>query len=171
MPAGVVLDTSFLITLADPKRPQHKTARQYWRHFLAQRLPIYLPTIVVSEFCIKQPIPPEILRACVVLPFNWSDALKAAELDFTKAGRGRESRVALKDDVKIIAQGIVKDAAWIITDDAESLYKFAARLKGGGPSKMQPIKLEDGFDLSHLDPARQHTIAFDTPPEETDAEG
>ena len=70
MSIGVVLDTSFLITLADPGRTSHEAARQYWRHFTEQALPVFLPTIVVSEFCVRQEIPPEILRACVVLPFN-----------------------------------------------------------------------------------------------------
>lgn len=57
MPAGVLLDTSYLITLADPGRENHQTARRYWRHFTEEGIPIYLPTIVVSEFCIRQEIP------------------------------------------------------------------------------------------------------------------
>ena len=126
MPVGIVLDTSFLITLAGSNRPHHVTARRYWREFAERRLPVYLPTIVVSEFYIKQEIPPEILRACVVLPFNWDDARMAAKLDFSKAPRASGSRTAIKDDVKIIAQGIVKDAAWIITDDADNLVQIRA---------------------------------------------
>ena len=42
MPAGVILDTSFLITLANPKRTNHKTARRYWQHFAEQSIPMYL---------------------------------------------------------------------------------------------------------------------------------
>jgi len=171
MSAGVVLDTSFLITLADPTRLHHKTARRYWRHFTEQTLPMYLPTIVVSEFYLKQELPSDILRACVVLPFNWDDAIKAAALDFTTVERGHESRVALKDDVKIIAQGIVKDAAWIITDDAATLYKYADKLKAEGQSKMQPIKLADEFDASHFDPARQYKMPYDETTDEPEGSG
>lgn len=47
MGAGVVLDTSFLITLADPVRKNHAVARRYWRHFMEQNIPVFLPTIVV----------------------------------------------------------------------------------------------------------------------------
>ncbi len=112
MPAGVVLDTSFLITLADAGRAHHTTARQYWRHFLAPpMIAMYLPTIVVSEFYIRQKLPPEILRACIILPFNWEDATKAAELNFSLVARKGESRTALKDDVKIVAQAVERDAA------------------------------------------------------------
>lgn len=166
MPGGVMLDTSFLITLADAKRPNHQTARRYWQHFAEQSLPIYLPTIVVSEFCIRQEIPTEILRACVVLPFNWGDAVKAASLDFSKVDRRGESRVALKDDVKIIAQGIVRDAGWVITDDANSLYKYASRLRAQSQTKLCPIKLTDGFDPSHFEPKRQYNIPYDEPTDE-----
>lgn len=160
MAAGVVLDTSFLITLADPKREHHEAARRYWRHFTENALPMYLPTIVVSEFYMKQEIPPEILRSCVVLPFNWDDALQAARLGIPKLPDKDDGRVALKDDVKIIAQAMVKDAAWVITDDGSTFYKFARQLKDEGMAKFRPIKLGDGFDASLLDPEGQHRISF-----------
>ena len=154
MAAGVVLDTSYLITLADPQRPHHEAARRYWRHFTENSIPIYLPTIVVSEFCIKQEIPPEILRCCVVLPFNWDDAMKAASLDFSKADRQGGSRDALKDDVKIIAQAVVKNAAWIVTDDTKTLYRFAHQLTSS-ETVLRPIKLEDGFDKAFFNDGGQ----------------
>ena len=158
MAAGVVLDTSFLISLADPDRPHHVTARQYWRHFTDAGYPIFLPTIVVSEFCVRQPILPYILRSCVILPFNWDDALKAAELDFKKGERTDTPRDALKDDVKILAQAAVQDAAWVITDDTKSFFKFARRLADESVAGFQPIKLEDGFDLSHFQPGGQRLL-------------
>ena len=172
MAAGVVLDTSFLITLADSKRASHKAARRYWRYFAEQALPVFLPTIVVSEFCIRQEIPPDILRACVVLPFNWDDAMKAAALDFSKVDRIKgESRDALKDDVKIIAQAIVKDAAYIITDDTRSFYKLAHQMTVAGKAAFRPIKLEDGFDLSFFDPSGQRQISFGAATEEPETDG
>jgi predicted nucleic acid-binding protein len=160
MPAGVVLDTSFLISLADPQRTGHTAARKYWRYFVDQSLPLFLPTIVVSEFCVRQTLPPDILRACVVLPFNWDDAIKAAGLDFTTVDRAGESRVALKDDIKIIAQAIVKDAAWVITDDSQSFHRYAQQLVAAGKAPFRPIRLEDGFDPSLLDPDGQHQMKF-----------
>lgn len=152
MPAGALLDTSYLITLADPGRENHQTARRYWQHFTEEGIPIYLPTIVVSEFCIRQEIPPDILRACVVLPFNWDDAVTAASLDFSRIPREQDvKRDALKDDVKIIAQGIVKEAAIIITDDRKTFFKFAQELATSGKAPFRPIKLEDGFDKAFFD--------------------
>jgi predicted nucleic acid-binding protein len=166
MAAGVVLDTSYLITLADSTRANHETARRYWRELTQRGFPIFLPTIVVSEFCVKQEIPPDILRACVVLPFNWGDALRAAKLDFSGVPRGGESRTALKDDVKIIAQAIEKDAAWIITDDTKTFYKFAAKLKSEGKASFRPIKLEDAFDHAVFEPDGQSMLPYDEKPDE-----
>ena len=48
MASGILLDTSFFITLADPKRANHQTGRRYWKFFLEQQIPIYLSAIVVS---------------------------------------------------------------------------------------------------------------------------
>ena len=67
MAAGVVLDTSFLITLLDHSRAHYKTADRYWEYFAEQRFPVYLSTIVVSEFCIHQEIPTAIRKNCVPL--------------------------------------------------------------------------------------------------------
>jgi len=148
MPAGVVLDTSFLITLADGRRENHAVARKYWIYFTEQSLPIFLPTIAVSEFCVKQEIPAEILRSCVVLPFNWDDAMCAASLDFKRGQREGESRDALKDDVKILGQAAVKEAAYVITDDAGSFYRFGKMMESEASAEFRTIKLDDGFDAA-----------------------
>ena len=171
MSAGVVLDTSFLITLADPVRDHHQAAKRYWKHFLEQGIPVFLPTIVVSEFCRKQEIPSEIRQSCVPLPFNWEEAIKAAEMDITLFDRQGESRAALKDDVKIISQGIINDAQWLITDDSNSFYRYASTLQQAGKSPCKPIKLEDGFDLSFFEPDGQRNLDFDSSAIETDQSG
>lgn len=148
MAAGVVVDTSFLITLGSAGRENHATARRYWRHFAESGMPIFLSSIVVSEFHLKQKLPPEILRSCVILPFNWDDAVKAAEIDFTTLERDGATRNVIKDDVKIIAQAIVKDAAYVITDDKNSFHRYAERAKERGEACFKSISLAEGFDRS-----------------------
>jgi predicted nucleic acid-binding protein len=150
MAAGVVLDTSFLITFADPARTHHAAANRYWRHFLESQIPIYLSTIVVAEFCIKQEVPPDILRSCVILPFNWDDALRAAKLDWKRVRPAGVERDALKDDIKIIAQASVADAEFAITDDRDSFFRFCQTFKNAGDVGLKAIKLEDGFDAAFL---------------------
>lgn len=151
MGAGVIVDTSYLITLADSSREHYDVARRYWKHFIETGIPIYLPAVVVSEFYIKQEIPPDILQCCVVLPFNWDDAVKAATLDFTTLDRQGAQRDALKDDVKIIAQAVVKDAAYVITDDKNSFHRFAGHLIRTGQVRFKAISLADGFDKAFFD--------------------
>ena len=166
MGSGVVLDTSFLITLADPDRENHAVARRYWQYFMEQTMPVFLPTIVVSEFCVRQEIPPEILRCCVVLPFNWDDAIKTAQLDFTQYRAAGESRVAIKDDVKIIAQTVICSAQHLITEDVDSLARMASDLKAAGKVAFTAICLKDGFDRAFLDGKGQRD--FDDAMNQTD---
>ena len=155
MPAGVLLDTSFLITLADKNRAHHEAARRYWQHFLENQIPIFLSAIVVSEFCIKQEIPPEILRCCVVLPFNWDDAQRASRLDWKRHHPVGVGRDALKDDIKIIAQASQADAEFVITDDNESFFRYCKTFKEAGEVQFKAVKLEDGFDRAYFDPNGQ----------------
>ena len=51
-----------------------------------------------------------------------------------------------------------------------TLYKFARTLETEGKSKMHPIKLEDGFDVSHFEPNGQHKIEYDPSQEEPERE-
>ena len=148
MPAGALLDTSFLITLAGANRSNHQAARRYWKHFLENQTPLFLSTIVVSEFSVKQTIGPEILRHCVVLPFNYQDALKSAELHKNRYAASGASRDALKDDLKLIAQAEIAQAEFLVTDDSDTMFKFIEHLRAAGVVSIRAIKLEDGFDSS-----------------------
>ena len=132
MAAGVLLDTSYLITLAGASRAHHETARRYWRHFTENQIPMFLSTIVVSEFCVKQEIDPQILRCCIVLPFNWDDAQRVALLDWKSHRPPGVERDALKDDIKIIAQAARVDAEYVITDDSEPFYRHCEQFKTAG---------------------------------------
>lgn len=168
MGTGVVLDTSYLITLANPARENHDSARRYWRHFMDSQTPVFLPTIVVSEFYVRQEIPRDILRCCVVLPFNWDDARKAAELGFDQRKSKAESRDVLKDDVKIIAQAAVCGAGYLITDDVRTMYSSAEALRTAGKVQFAAIKLEGGFDRTVFEKGQG---CFNGLLDETEAEG
>jgi len=148
MPAGVLLDTSFLITLAGSNRANHQAARRYWKHFLENQMPLFLSTIVVSEFSVKQTLGPEVLRHCVVLPFNYQDALKSAELHKHRYAASAGGRDALKDDLKLIAQAEIAQAEFLITDDSDTMFKFIQHLKTAGAVSIKPVRLDDGFDRS-----------------------
>jgi len=161
MAEGVLLDTSFLISLVDTNRPHHAVAVRYWKFFGTEGIPMFLSTIAAAEFHQKQPVTDLPLEALIVLPFNLRDAMAAAELDFTQyKGDPGVSRVALKDDFKLLGQAKAQDISWVITEDASSLHKFCEALRAKHRLSSRAIKLEDGFDKSYFDPAGQHD--FDT---------
>ena len=157
MADGVLLDTSFLISFADPTRKHHAVAVQFFKHLVAEGMPMFLSTIVASEFHQKQPVTELPLDAFIVLPFNLVDAMNAATLDFTfYKGTPGVARDALKDDFKLLGQVKAHDIAFVITEDEQSLYRFCSDLREKHVLAARPIKLEDGFDKSHFDPAGQH---------------
>ena len=152
MASGVLLDTSYLISFADPTRKHHAVAVQYFRHFGSIGVPMFLSTIAAAEFHQKQPVTDLPLETMIVLPFNLSDAMCAAELDWEQyKGTPGAVRAALKDDFKLLGQAKAHDLAYVITEDATTLHKFCAELRGKRLLAARPIKLEDGFDKSYFD--------------------
>ena len=142
----VILDTSFLITLTDKAREHHDTACRYWEHFIEHNIAMYIPTIVVSEYHIKGPIPNYVYNQCILAPFNLDDAQAAAELGPLLAQRtSGEPRVCLKDDLKIIAQALVLGAEFTICDDHETFHKYVGRAAQHASSRLRSLVLKEGF--------------------------
>ena len=52
--SAILLDTSYLISLVDPNRPNHETAVSYLREALRRGVPLYLSAIAASEFQVRQ---------------------------------------------------------------------------------------------------------------------
>ncbi|WED64361.1 hypothetical protein PXH66_18640 [Synoicihabitans lomoniglobus] len=153
----MLLDTSFLISLASPDREQHSVALQFFKFFATEGVPMFLSTIAASEFHQRQAVTDLPLDAIIVLPFNLTDAMCAAELDFTLfKGTPGVARDALKDDFKLLGQAKANDIGFVITEDARSLYKFCEELRLKHALSTKAIKLDDKFDKSHFDPAGQH---------------
>ncbi len=162
MADGVLLDTSFLISFVDPTREHHAVALRYFRHFVDEGIPMFLSTIVASEFQLGQPVEDLPLDAIIPLPFNLEDAIAAGQLDFTSHKGGDEvQRDSLKDDFKILGQAKAQDIGFVITEDARTLYRYAVKLRAARKLGTRAIKLVDGFDRSHFDPAGQHDFEDD----------
>jgi hypothetical protein len=156
MSDGVLLDTSFLISFADPARPHHAVAVQYFKFFASEGIPMFLSAIAASEFHQKQPVTDLPLDAIIVLPFNLVDAMRAAELDFTLyKGTPGVTRDALKDDFKLLGQVKANDIAFVLTEDDRSLYKFCRELRAKHVLSAHAVKLDDGFSKSHFAPDGQ----------------
>lgn len=143
---SVLLDTSFLITFIDPNRPNHKVADNYFRECVARRIPMYLSTIAISEFEVKQRITDLPLRNLIVLPFNIEHAIQCGLLFSSTARDSGDDRVGFKDDLKLIAQCDVEGVTHVLTEDVNTLKKYIQRIHSGVFKQLTAIALNDGFD-------------------------
>jgi hypothetical protein len=144
-----VVDTGFLISLVDRNRPFHQAARSYYKYFLEHGVVMLLPTVVVAEFSIVQPVTDLPLRNFRVLPFNLPEAVKCAELNahhYRGELQNAGQRDSVKDDFKIIAQAVVQQARLLITEDETTLCRYCERLKSDGKIGFRVVKLSAGFD-------------------------
>jgi predicted nucleic acid-binding protein len=160
--ASVLFDTSFLISLVDEKRKHHAVAAQYYRLALEQQAPMFLSVIVVSEFAIKQPITDLPLNQFRILPFNVPHAVRAAELWRQINRDDGDSRVAVRDDLKLLAQADQESIPIILTEDTNTLHKYCNRLREQGSLRIRTILLKDGFDPSGLREDGQRGLSFPT---------
>ena len=147
MTASVLLDTSFLISLNNSRRPNHAIAAQYYRLMLQQKLAMYFSAIVAAEISIKQPITDFPLKDFRTVPFNIPHAIEAGRLWNALGSRDSgDMRGAVRDDVKLIAQAARESIPFILTEDASTLFKYCERLRAAGIVTVCAIKLADGFD-------------------------
>ncbi len=152
---GVMLDTSFLITLADPRRERHPAAKQYFQHFLSSRKPMMVSSIVVAEFCVRQELATLPLEQLILLPFTHEDAVVAASFDFKPHKGAEKDRQSLKDDLKIIGHAHARNLGYVITDDAETMFEYCETLRNDGRTHLRGIKLQTSFSLEHFTPEGQ----------------
>lgn len=144
---AVLLDTSFLITLADPDREKHADAKRFYQHFLDEGMPMILSTIVIAEFCVRQPFETLPLDQFIIYPFNQDDAVEAARLDFKSVERGPSSRDALRDDFKIIGHAAAQGLGYLITGDKDTMAVYCARLSARKEINFRCLNLNEGFSL------------------------
>ncbi len=161
MSTSVLLDTSFLISLVNAHRPHHATAERYYRHMLQTNVPMYFSAIVASEFGIKQDIADLPLGNFRPLNFNIPHGQQAArvwnQLGLRDTG---DARAVVRDDAKLIAQASHEDIGFILTEDANTLYKYCERLRHAGHILTRAIKLADGFDANAIREDGQAGLSF-----------
>ena len=145
---SVLLDTSFLISLSDPARPHHEAAMEYYRECARRQVPMYLSTIVISEFQVKQAINDLPLRNFVVLPFNVDHAMRCGLIIRQMARDPDDDRVRVKDDFKLLAQCDCESISHLISEDASTLAKYLERAKDAGLASTKVVLLHDGFDTA-----------------------
>ncbi len=149
----ISLDTSFLITFADPSRPNHAVAVDYYRQCQSQRIPMVISTIAAGEFEVGQPVTDLPLQNFRIQPYNLPHAIKAAALmrALKQAGQPQEDRRAvIINDLKIIAQADEDSIPVIITEDRNTLARMVERLRATSHCNVRVILLAEGFTPGRL---------------------
>lgn len=151
MSVSVLLDTSYLISLVNARRLHHTTAADYYRHLVKHDIPMYFSAIVAAEFGIRQPITELPLDHFRILDFNVKHGQRAADLWNALGPRDEaDSRIVVRDDVKLLAQACEERIDFILTEDAASLHKYCERLRADGVLQTRTILLSSGFDAGAL---------------------
>ena len=162
----VSLDTSFLITFADPGRAHHATAVDYFRHCLTQRIPMWLSTVAAGEFEVGQSVSDLPLQNFRIQPYNLPHAIRAAALlraiRVESAPSIEDRRPVIINDLKILAQAEEENIHVILTEDHNTLVRMAERLIKGGHIKVRVILLAEGFTPGCLNTPAQEE--FHLPP-------
>jgi predicted nucleic acid-binding protein len=141
---SILLDTSFCIRLLKQDDPLHSNAYEYFQYFLENKIEMFLSTIVISEYCVKDEITNLPLQTMKIIPFDFLDGKVAGEfysiLTNNKTNIEGIERLVVKDDCKLIAQIYNRKIEAYITKDRKSFSKF-----------FEPLQKEKGFALKFLD--------------------
>lgn len=118
----------------------------YYRECVRRQVPMYLSTIVISEFQVKQAINDLPLRNFVVLPFNVDHAMRCGLIIRQMPRDDGDDRVRVKDDFKLLAQCDCESISHLMSEDASTLAKYMDRASAGGLASTKVVLLRDGFD-------------------------
>jgi predicted nucleic acid-binding protein len=163
----VSLDTSFLISFADPTRPHHAAALEYFRHCLAQNIPMWISVVAAGEFEVGQPVSDLPLQNFRIQPYNLPHALRAAALlralQQEPSQHPGETRRVIINDLKILAQAEEEQIPIILTEDANTLSRLAARLREHKQVSVRVLLLKEGFTPARLQNPEQDELRLPTP--------
>jgi predicted nucleic acid-binding protein len=130
---SILLDTSFCIRLLKNNDSFHQNAKDYFKYFLEQRVEIYLSSIVIAEYSVKDDANNLPLEFVKIIPFDFFDGKTAGEfhsilIDNKERAAGIERNV-IKDDCKLIAQIFNRKIGAYITKDKNHLDKYLYQYK------------------------------------------
>ena len=141
---SVLLDTSFCIRLLKKDEPLHPNAIDFFEYFLDQKIELYISTITIAEYSVKDDPNNLPLKTMKIIPFDFFDGKVAGEfysILLEQKERTKDlDRDAIKDDCKLIAQVFNRKIEGYITKDRKS---FSSIIK--------PITDVSGFTIELID--------------------
>lgn len=141
---SILLDTSFCIRLLKSNDILHQNAKDYFKYFLEKKVEIYLSSIVIAEYSVKDDANNLPLEFVKIIPFDYFDGKTAGEfhsiLINNKDQIAKIERNIIKDDCKLIAQIFNRKIGAYITKDKKSFRQI-----------FTPIQKEKGFTIELFD--------------------
>lgn len=140
-----MLDTSFCIRLLNQDDPLHSNAVDYFEYFLENGFIIFVSTIVIAEYAMKDDPFNLPLNTMRIAPFDFDDAKKAGEfynlIISEPVNRTVTNRVAIKDDCKIVSQIANRNITHYITKDRKSFKELIQPVTQAGLLNVEFIDL------------------------------
>lgn len=143
---SILLDTSFCIRLLKSNDDLHQNAKDYFKHFLENKIEIFLSSIVVAEYSVKDDPANLPLEYVKIIPFDFFDGKTAGEFhsillndkDLVK----EIGRDIVKDDCKLMAQLFNRNIQGYITTVRKSFTKFFAPIQASKYFKIELLDLK-----------------------------
>lgn len=125
---SVLIDTSFLIRLLKKENDLYQNAQDYFKYFRENKIDVYLSSIVIGEYCVKDKIESIPLKFFKQISFDLRDAkfsgIFTGILLKDKDLRENTERILIKEDCKLISQVYTRNINAYITKDVSSLNKI-----------------------------------------------
>jgi predicted nucleic acid-binding protein len=141
---SILLDTSFCIRLLKSNDELHQNAKDYFKYFLEQKIEIYLSSIVIAEYSVKDDVNNLPLEFVKIIPFDFFDGKTAGEfhsiLINNKEQVANIERNVIKDDCKLLAQIFNRKIGAYITKDKKSFGQI-----------FMPIQKAKSFNIELFD--------------------
>lgn len=122
----------------------HQNAKDYFKYFLEQKIEIYLSSIVIAEYSVKDDANNLPLDFVKIAPFDFFDGKTAGEFHSILINNKEQitnmERNVIKDDCKLVAQIFNRKIGAYITKDKKSFGQI-----------FMPIQKAKGFNLELLD--------------------
>jgi len=143
---SIMLDTSFCIRLLKKDDALHQNAVEYFEYFLQEKVELFLSSIVIAEYSVKDDPHNLPLKTMRIVPFDFFDAKRAGEfhniLLENKSALKKIDRLVIKDDCKILAQIANRNIDAYITKDRSSFSKIIAPIQKQTSLNIKLIDLE-----------------------------
>lgn len=143
---SILLDTSFCIRLLKSNDDLHQNAKDYFKYFLEKKIEIFLSSIVIAEYSVKDNPANLPLDFVKIIPFDFFDGKTAGEFHAILLNHKEQvvniERNVIKDDCKLMAQLFNRNIQGYITKDRKSFSQIITPIQASKKITLELLDLE-----------------------------